>query len=150
MRKTLCLNILLFLVTAVSFTAFNSVAATPGSAQLDKCLNNPTNQIKDCLKAASPHQSINQCFNLSETIYSAHSKEAVKNHCFYSISEFPTLNTCLASAKKFFIAENKDHGLFECFRQFSSQISENSCLKIAKMMTYSEKRNYLANHCRNL
>jgi hypothetical protein len=102
------------------------------------------------MNRAMPHKTIDKCYQLTDTIYSSHSKENAKNHCFYNISEFPTLNTCVASAKKFFVGENKDQALFECVRQFSSTITEKSCLSVAKIMIYAEKRTYLEGHCKNL
>lgn len=127
-------------------TATNARTITP----IEKCLNVATNLPNDCINRSLKNKTLSNCYALSETIFSYHSKERVKNYCFYNISEFPSLQTCTAAAKKFFIAENKDQALFECVRQFTSQIDERSCLEIARMMTYREKRSYLENHCHNL
>lgn len=144
MRKLINLYVLLVIAWAPAISGAVQLNA------LDKCLNVPSNLTRDCVNRAMPYKTIDKCYTLADSIYSSHSKENVKNHCFYGISQFPTLKSCVDSAKKFTEAENKDQALFECVRQFSSAISENSCLDVAKVMTYAEKRSYLESHCRNL
>jgi hypothetical protein len=147
--RSLKLYVTLFSLVFQSI-AFAGAATRSGSSPVEKCLNVSTNLTTDCMNQHLKPKTINNCYKMSETIFSNQSKENVKNYCFYNISEFPTLKTCVDSAKKFYIAENKDQALFECVRQFASSISVKNCMDLSKMMTYKEKSNYLAGHCSNL
>ncbi len=117
---------------------------------IEKCLNVSTNRANDCVNKNLKVKTISRCYEMSETIFSANSKENVKNYCFYSVSEFPSLKTCTDAAKKFYMAENKDQALFECFRQFASHMDIKTCVNISKMMSYRERRMYLEKHCYNM
>lgn len=144
LRISLLLLVLIPIVLAGSYSQARAVSS------IEHCLNNPKNLTQECAKKFISHQSISQCYKAADTIFSTHSKENLKNYCFYNVSEFPTLNSCTTAALKFFIAENKDQALFECYRQFASGVSENNCIKISKLMTFTEKKTYLENHCHNL
>ena len=143
------LYVLLFSLVIQSTT---QALATPRLkiSAAEKCMYLSTNLTVDCMKRHLLPKTLTSCYKLSETIYSNHSKENVKNYCFYNISEFPTLNSCVDSAKKFYLGENQDQALFECVRQFTSTITMNQCLKVSRMMIYKDKSNYLARHCGNL
>lgn len=147
MRNHLFLYVLVMALVLPIFSPAAKTASTREASLIEKCLSISTNLPQDCIKRNLKNKTLNACYALSETIYSDHSKENVRNYCFYNISEFPSLNACTAAAKKFFIAENKDQALFECFRQFSSQMDRRTCFSIAKMMSYHEKRKYLETHC---
>lgn len=130
------------------FSGAKTATSSSRLSSVEKCLSVSTNLTRDCINKNLKNKTLNACYTLSDTIFSYHSKENVRNYCFYNISEFPSLNACTTAAKKFFIAENKDQALFECFRQFASQIDKRTCVAIAKMMSYREKRQYLETHCR--
>lgn len=150
LQKRFNMRSLKLYVALLSILCMQSMAAASGSSAIEKCLNVSTNVATDCIRQHLKVKTLNSCYNLSNTIYSIESKEKVKEHCFYSISEFPTLDLCLNAAKKFYLSENKDHAVFECVRQFADTISEKNCLKASKLMTYPERKRHLEGHCRNL
>lgn len=124
--------------------------ASASTSNLEKCLDQQPNEIRECLGKTSKYITISSCFDQANAIKSNYLKENVREYCFYHISEFPNLKSCVAKARQFSDAENHDAALFNCYGQFESSIKKGTCETMSKMFRFPEKGRYLKSNCSNL